>query len=91
MSVSLGFVETSAVTSSTCLADVPMLVSSTAHRLLASLGQLLLFSPHFDTALSPILEALEAKRIVQSKRGILEKNAEAMKLVGEISSLVEST
>lgn len=62
----------------------------TAHRLLASLGQLLLFSPHIETALAPILEALEGKRVVQSKRAVFAKNAEALKLVGEISALVES-
>lgn len=61
-----------------------------AHRLLASLGQLLLFSPHFETALAPLLEALEGKRIVQSKKSVLENNAEAVKLVREISDLVES-
>lgn len=61
-----------------------------AHRLLASLGQLLLFSPHFENGLKPLLEALEAKRIVQSKKNILEKNVEAVKLVREVSELVES-
>jgi hypothetical protein len=52
---------------------------------------LLYLSPHFDNALGPLVEALEAKRILQSKKDVLKGNADALALAAEVVRLVEST
>lgn len=65
--------------------------AAVAHRLVASLGSLLYLSPHFDNALSPLVEALEAKRILQSKKDVLKGNADALALTAEVVRLAEST
>lgn len=62
-----------------------------AHRLLASLGGILLFSPHFDQSLSTLVIALEGKRIAQSKKALFGSLPEAAKLVPEVADLCEST
>lgn len=57
-----------------------------SHRLIASLGCLLRLSPFGESALSPLLEVLQAKQAVQSKLGKTNKE-EVKKLVHDVEKL----